>query len=73
MTKKEKEALRCHLNLLAEALDNQYKFMEGPTAAAHYDGMIRAFERLGGDWSCDENGHHRIFLFGIRGEAEVDE
>ena len=73
MTKKEKEELRCHLNLLAEALDNQYKHMEGPTSVAHYEGMIRAFERLGGDWSCDENGHHRIFLFGIRGEAEVDE
>lgn len=73
MTKKEKDAIRCHLNLLSESLDNQYKHMEGPIAAAHYDGMIRAFERLGGDWSRDENGHHRIFLFGIRGEAEVDE
>ena len=73
MIKKEKEALRCRLNLLAEALDNQYKFMEGPTAVALYAGMTVAFERLGGDWSRDENGHHCIFLFGIRGEAEVDE
>lgn len=40
MTKKEKDAIRCHLNLLAESLDNQYKHMECPTAAAHYEGMI---------------------------------
>lgn len=72
MTKKEKEELRCHLNLLAEALDNQYKHMEGQTAVAHYSGMLRAFERLGGYWSRDENGRHHILLFGIRGEAAID-
>ena len=72
MTKKEKEALRCNLNLLAEVLDNQYKFMEGPAAVAIYADMTRAFERLGCDWSRDESGHHRIFLFGIRGEAAID-
>ena len=76
----KKNELRGHLGALAYSMDSHWCVMHRKDVAkstriaaeGQYQGMLYTLAVLGGDWTREINGKHRVFLQG-ESSRETDE
>ena len=79
MTDRERnKELRNGIGRLTAALNERWAIIQAfPEYSAanttYFSGLTKAIELLGGDWTRDENGKHRVFIAGMTCEVRDED